>query len=286
MPAPDGHWTGVQCGHVLTVTGGIMSFPFDRVRHLLIDLDGVLYRGDMPLDRAAEFVRWLRGRGIAFRLVTNNATLTQAQYATKLRGMSIDVEEREVFTSSLATALYLKRQEASGQTAFVIGEEGLLEALRAVNISAVDHHPDWVVVGLDRHVTYSRLAQAALALQAGAAFVGTNPDLSFPTERGLVPGAGALQAVLIATTGIEPVVIGKPQPLMLELAMQSLGSTAHDTAMLGDRLDTDIRGASSLHMPSILVLTGVSTRDDLQASEDRPTLVVNHLGDLMHLWDA
>lgn len=263
-----------------------MSFPFERARHLLVDLDGVLYRGSAALGHAAEFITWLRAGSISFRLVTNNATLTQAQYVSKLGGMGIAVREQEVFTSSLATALFLDHEKASGKRAFIIGEEGLVEALRAIDIQPSEDGADFVIVGLDRHVTYSRLAQAALALQAGARFVGTNPDLSFPSEKGLVPGAGALQAVLTATTGIQPVVIGKPRPLMLQLAMESLGSSTHDTVMLGDRLDTDIEGAANLGMLSILVLTGVSTREDLAASTVQPDLVVNDLAELMRQWPA
>jgi len=225
-----------------------MSFPFQRTHHLLIDLNGVLYRGNAPLEHAAAFVAWLRQHDIAFRLVTNNATLTPAQYVAKLEKMRIADDEQEVFTSSLATALYLERKQAAGQRAFIIGEDGLVNALRAIGIESVEDDAQWVVVGLDRHVTYDRFARAALALQSGATFVGTNPDLSYPSETGVLPGAGALQAVLTATTGIRPVVIGKPEPLMLQLALESLGSTTENTAMLGDRLDTDILGAHALQL--------------------------------------
>lgn len=261
-----------------------MSINLKNLRYLLIDLDGVLYRGDQILGGAAQWIEWLREQGIGFRLVTNNATLTQSQYVTKLGGMGIQVREDEVFTSSLATALYLERQGAVGQAAYVIGEAGVIEALRGIGMTVGTGEPEWVVVGLDRHVTYDKLADAALAIRAGATFVGTNPDTSFPTERGLLPGAGALQAVLIAATGVQPVVVGKPEPLMLQLAMASLGGTVANTAMLGDRLDTDILGAHRLRIPSILVLTGVSTREDVGQNDVRPHLVVDNLPDLMQQW--
>lgn len=263
-----------------------MPFPYSHIRHLLIDLDGVLYRGNTAIDHAQSFIVWLRTQGMTFRLVTNNATLTPAQYVDKLAGMDIAVQPEEVFTSSLATALYLKRQTDSARTAYVIGEEGLRSALDEIGVRITDDRPAWVIVGLDRELTYEKLATAALGIAAGARFLGTNPDTSFPSERGLVPGAGAIQAALTATTGVRPAVVGKPEPLMLQLAMDQLGGSLTDTAMLGDRLDTDIQGAQTMNMPSILVLTGVSKREELASNPLHPTLVVDDLGDLMEQWDG
>jgi len=261
-----------------------MSFPFHRIRHLLIDLDGVVYRGDTALPDAALFLSWICERGIDYRLVTNNATLTPDRYVRKLEGMGIRADKEQVFTSALATALFLRREGAEGQRAYVIGEEGLLEALRQVKIEISDARPDCVIVGLDRQVTYDKLATAALAIRSGARFIGTNPDTSLPTEKGLLPGAGAIQAALTAATKVDPLVIGKPRPLMLQLAMEQLGSTADNTAMLGDRLDTDIEGANAVDMPSILVLTGVSRREDVGQGSAHPTLIVRDLGELVRVW--
>lgn len=263
-----------------------MTFQLQCVEHLLVDLDGVLYLGSQPLPGADAFVSWIRRQGITFRLVTNNATLTPVQYVAKLAAMGIKVREDEIYTSALATASYLQRQGSSDQTAYVIGEEGLRDALRKVNVRIVEDRPQWVIVGLDRQVTYEKLARAALALQAGAGFIGTNPDTSLPTEQGLAPGAGALQVALTVTTGVKPTVIGKPRPLMLELAMEQLGGNVQNTAMLGDRLDTDIEAAATLAMPSILVLTGVSSRADIAHSSVQPSLVVNSLQELMGRWQG
>jgi 4-nitrophenyl phosphatase len=261
-----------------------MAFPFERIRHLLVDLDGVVYKGNTSLESAPRFVSWLRARHITFRLVTNNATLTPQQYSAKLASMGISVEINEIFTSSLATALFLEGEGQRGSSAFVIGEAGLRQALQEGGIRISGNHTDWVIVGLDRELSYAKLATAALAIEAGARFLGTNPDTSFPSERGLVPGAGAILAALTATTGVQPIVVGKPRPLMLRLAMKALGGTVEDTAMLGDRLDTDIQGAAGVGMPSILVLTGVSKRSDLATSSVRPDLVVDDLGDFMEQW--
>lgn len=263
-----------------------MTFAFGPIRHLLVDLDGVLYRGETALPDAARFITFLRAWRVAFRLVTNNSTLTPAQYVDKLKALDIDIGPQEVFTSALATALFL-RDEAGGSelSVYPVGEDGLREALEGIGARLTDTDPHWVVAALDRAVTYDKLSVAALAIRAGARFVGTNPDTSLPTERGLLPGAGAIQAAISAATGVTPTVIGKPHPLMLRLAMEQLGGKTTDTAMLGDRLDTDIAGAASVDMPSILVLTGVSTRAELKTSEYRPSLVVNDLAELMARWD-
>lgn len=258
--------------------------PLRAIRHLLIDLDGVLYLGNSAIPGAVDFIAWLRTRGLGFRLVTNNATLTPEQYVDKLALMGIRVAAEEVFTSSLATALYLQAEGARGQRAYVIGERGLQRALANAGIKIQESEPEWVVVGLDRSLTYDKLKHATLAIAAGARFVGTNPDTSLPAAEGLLPGAGSILAAITAATGVTPRVIGKPQPTMLELAMEALGGTLSNCAMLGDRLDTDIEGAVRFGMPSIMVLTGVSTRVDLVTSPFQPTLVVENLIELMAVW--
>lgn len=261
-----------------------MSSPLRAIRHLLIDLDGVLYLGNSAIPGAVEFVGWLRARRLSFRLVTNNATLTPEQYVAKLGAMGIPVLPEEAFTSALATAQYLQTQGAAGQGACAIGEEGLEQALTAIDLRLDAPHPEWVVVGLDRLLTYDKLKRAALAIGAGARFIGTNPDTSLPTEEGLLPGAGSILAALTATTGVAPLVIGKPEPTMLQLAMTALVGTLENTAMLGDRLDTDIAGAARIGMPSIMVLTGVSNRADLETSPVQPTLVMKDLFELIAAW--
>lgn len=260
------------------------SFPFSRIRHLLIDLDGVLYRGNTPLPDANRFMKWLRDQQIGFRLVSNNSTLTPDQYSEKLGAMSIDVRPGEAFTSAMAAARYLQSQGGAECSAYVVGQTGVIEALREIGIRLTDERPDWVVVGLDRAVTYEKLSAASLAIEAGARFLGTNPDTSFPTEKGLEPGAGAIQAAITATTGVRPIIVGKPEPAILRLAMADMGAREDDTAVLGDRLDTDIAGAAAVHLPSILVLTGVSRRSDLEGSKYRPNLVVDDLAALIATW--
>ena len=259
------------------------EFPFHDIRYLLIDIDGVLKRGDEMLPAANRFIDWLRERQIGFRLVSNNATRTPGEAAKSLASSGIPVAAADFLTSAIATALYLHKHDPEASV-YVVGQEGLHIALQQAGIRLTEDNPDYVVVGLDRTLTYEKLARASLFIEKGARFIGTNPDTSFPTERGLEPGAGALLAALTAATGKQPLIIGKPEPFMLELAMQQLGGTQRDTAVLGDRLDTDIFGAERLELASILVLTGVSTRDELKTSPIKPDLIVSNLSELMKKW--
>lgn len=262
-----------------------MTFSLTSIRHLLIDLDGVLYRGNAALPGAQGFTTWLRDRDIAFRLVTNNSTLTPRQYVEKLAGMGIQVEADEIFTSALAVNLYLEQAGARGMRALLIGEAGLHDAAVRAGLDVVADRPaDWVILGLDRQATYHDFAVATLAIRDGARLLASNADASFPTEQGLVPGAGALLALLTTATGVTPTIVGKPEPLMLELAMRQMGGTLSDTAMLGDRLDTDIEAANRLGIGSIMVLTGVSSEADLEGCHWQPDLVVSGLPELERRW--
>jgi 4-nitrophenyl phosphatase len=256
------------------------------IRALLIDMDGVLVRGDQLLAGATDLLSWLERRGIGFRLLTNNSTLTPELNSQRLAGLGLTVPAERIFTSSQATAMYLNNHGVAGQSAYVIGEIGLRSALADIGLETPEapDATDWVVTGLDRHVTYENLKTAALCLQRGARWVATNSDSSLPVEAGLVPGAGALQAAITATTGQKPGVIGKPEPHMLAMAAESLKVPPDRTAMLGDRLDTDIAAAAAAGMTSILVLTGVSNRADLSESAVQPTIVVEDLPSMMGAW--
>lgn len=257
------------------------------LRNLLVDMDGVLFRGDTVLPGATEFVGWLRSSSVGFRLLTNNSTATAEMNAARLMAIGIHVAPEEVLTSARATGLYLKEEGASGSTAYVVGETGIRMALEeaGVQVSESSTGVDWVVAGLDRHVTYQVLKEASLAIQRGARFVATNNDAGLPVEEGIAPGAGALQAAIVATTGVWPLVIGKPEGRMLRIAVEELRGAVSNTAMLGDRLDTDIEAARRAEMRSILVLTGVTSRAQLEASELQPTVVFDDLYQLVEAWD-
>lgn len=248
-----------------------------RIRTFLVDLDGVVYTGNTPIPGAAAFFEFLSQTGRRFQCITNNSTLTAAQYVAKLAAMNIPVDETQVLTSPQATAVYLGERLGPGARIFPIGEEGLARALLDAGFRLVDHDPDAVVCGLDRRLTYDRLAGACFAIRAGAPFVATNPDLALPTERGFLPGNGATIAYLHAATGIAPVVIGKPEATMLRIAMERSAARPEETAIVGDGLLTDMHAGERAGVTRILVLTGVTSRADLDTPPMPPDFIFDDL---------
>lgn len=255
---------------------------------LLVDMDGVLYRGGTPLPGLVRFFEWAAERGHSVALVTNNATSTQADFARKLAGMGVAVDPAAIITSSIATARWLHREAAPGAGVLVVGGPGLFQAVFAPELGFRPEwrSPEWVVAGADFDLTYAKLTAACLALQRGARFVGTNPDTTLPTEDGLAPGAGAIQAVLTLVTGKAPVVIGKPETPLLEMALEGMPPGAGEVVVLGDRLDTDILAGQRIGARTVLLLTGVSTRAEAQHGEVRPDLIVEGLPELMQVLDS
>ena len=250
------------------------------LRAFLMDLDGVVYTGDTPIPGAAEFLRFLRQSGRRFQCITNNSTLSAAQFVAKLRGMDMPVDADQVLTSSQATALYLEERFGRGARVMVIGEEGLVRALLDQGFQLVLRQPDVVVCGLDRRLSYERLKNACFAINEGAAFVATNPDLSLPTEHGFLPGNGAALAYIQTATGVPPVVIGKPESTMLDISMRLLSVQPAETAMVGDGLITDTLAGERAGVTKILVLTGVATRADLPTSPAQPDFIFDNLSAL------
>ena len=254
------------------------------LRHLIIDMDGVLYRGTEMIPGTPEFLGFLRQVGIGFVLATNNATRTPEQFVAKLAGMGVEVEAGEILTSSQATASYLAGIAPPGTRVFVVGMDGLRAALQQAGFALVEQDPEYVVAGMDFDICYERLAQATLHIRAGAGCVGTHPDRTFPSERGIVPGAGALLALLETATGVKPRIIGKPETTMMEQAMLRLGARRETTAALGDRLETDILAGQRAHICTLLVLSGVTDRALLAASDLQPDLVFEDVADLRATW--
>ena len=250
------------------------------LRALIIDMDGVLWRGDTPLPGLIEFFALLRERGLKYVLATNNASKTPEQYVGKLAGMGVAVGRDQILTSSVATALYLKEIAPSGARIYAIGEDGVREALKEAGFRLSTDGSEYVVVGMDRGLTWDKLAQATLNIRAGAQFIGTNPDLTLPTERGITHGNGAILAALQAATGITPAIIGKPEPIIYRQAMALLGAGPDQTAAVGDRLETDILGAIHAGISSILVLSGVTSRKELEGSPYQPDWVFESILDL------
>ncbi len=259
------------------------DYALGSVECVLIDLDGVVYVGMQVLPGANELFREIKRLGLKYNLITNNSTLTPAQYVNKLATMDIKVPEQAVLTSAVATAIYLRKLEPNGAPVYIIGEDGLNDALTGAGFWVDENAPRYVCVGLDRQLTYQKLATAALAIQNGAKFIASNPDTALPTERGLAPGCGSILAALVATTGVQPKVIGKPQPDMIDIALDLLGARKGTTVLVGDRLDTDIQAGSAAGVSTALVLTGVSRRDEVQDTPYRPDFIVEDLAEFISL---
>lgn len=252
----------------------------ERYDCVLFDLDGVLYRGEGAVPSAPPTLAELRRRGVRPVFLTNNSSRTPLQVAEKLRGIGIEAEPGEVVTSALATAELLA--ERGGGRAFVIGQDGVREALSDAGIAIVDGDPeeaDLVVVGYDGGATYGSLKRASLLVQRGARLVATNADGSYPAADGLWPGAGALLAVITTTTGAEPEIVGKPFAPLFEAGRRRGGGGR--PLVVGDRLDTDIEGAARLGWDSMLVLTGVSGREDVERLGIVPTVIAEDVSALL-----
>ncbi len=264
-----------------------MSAPewLNSIEAVLLDVDGVLYRGKQVLPGAREFMTFLLSRGLPFAYVTNNSTLTSEAYARRLRERGFPANAWQVVGSSEATAHILRRQYPHRPPILVVGESGLEETLKAYGFPLTRRagEAQVVVAGLDRGITYEKLAEATYAIRGGAAFYGTNPDKTYPTERGLAPGAGSVLAALEAASDRTPVVIGKPEAPIFRLALERLKADPDHAMMIGDRLDTDIVGAKRLGMRAVLVLTGVTSTPPT-SSPLAPDLVVDTLQSLMELW--
>lgn len=245
------------------------------VRAFCIDMDGVLYRGGQVIPGARELLEFLRVRGIPHLFLTNNSSRTPQQVVDKLLRMGIVTQPGRILTSAQVAVRALARIATPDDRVLLLGSGGIRAELALAGLTLADGFGDatYVLAGLDPSVTYEKLAHAALAIGHGAKFWATNGDLSFPTERGLEPGAGALLAAITATTGIEPRLFGKPEPEMFEQALQQLGTPRGLTAMLGDRLETDIVGAQRAGLLTIAVATGVSSLDDLEHALPPPDYV-------------
>lgn len=255
-----------------------------NVRSVLLDMDGVVYVGDEPLPGVQDLLDYLKSTGRKWLFVTNNSSRTPTQFVEKLAGMGIFAGEAHILSSALATASWLKGQYPNGVRAFMIGQDGLRWALEREGISLVEDAQvaEVVVSGIDFNVRYERLADATLAVRAGARLIGTNGDTSFPSERGEIPGSGAILALLEAATGVKPTVIGKPNAGMFEQSMRRLGTTPPTTLMVGDRYETDIAGAVDLGMPTAAVLTGITTEEEFCKADRRPDLILAGLPELLH----
>ena len=254
-----------------------------KIAAMIIDMDGVLWRGETFLPGVSEFFEFLRARSIRFILATNNATTSPERVVSRLTEIGVNIDREEVLTTAAATATFLKDLKPAGSQVFLIGETALQVALEDAGFSITSSHEDAdaVVVGFDRELTYIKLAEASFAVAEGAVFVGTNPDPSFPVENGQAPGNGAILAAVQTTTGVEPIIVGKPEPHLYDQASARLDAPPERVLVLGDRLTTDILGAHRSGMASALLLTGVTSKEEAETSSVKPDWVFKDLFQLI-----
>ena len=261
-----------------------MSVQLADIRNVLIDMDGVLYRGQTGLPGGPELIAFLREQGMPYLLVTNNSTLTPAQFVARLGRMGIDVSEDSIMTSGVATAAYLATLAPPGTKVNVVGEAALIEELEKRGFVMAGRDAQYVVCGWDKGINFEKLKTACLAIRDGATFIGTNADKTYPLEKDLIPGAGSILASLVAATDVEPIVVGKPEPIIIEQSLRMLAARAEDTAILGDRLETDILGGHRAGIITIMLLTGISTAQEAAAYVAPPDFIFDDLPALIKAW--
>jgi 4-nitrophenyl phosphatase len=249
-----------------------------KYKGYLIDLDGTMFLGKQIIPFAKEFIEALNQKGIPHLFVTNNSSKRPDQVAEHLMQMGIPATEKQIFTTSMATAQYIKNRKENAKV-YAIGEVGILDAIKDAGLEFVDEDADFVVIGIDRDITYEKLAKGCLNIRSGATFISTNGDVAIPTERGLLPGNGSLTAVLQVATGQDPIFIGKPEPIIMELAISELGLNKDEVLMVGDNYRTDIQAGINAGLDTLLVFTGVTKREDLEKVPVQPTYFVDSLKD-------
>src|SRR5829696_1198687 len=251
-----------------------------RIAAWLMDMDGVLVHEEAAIPGSAEFVAALQERGIPFLVLTNNSIYTRRDLAARLRASGLDVPEGAIWTSALATARFLEAQRPGG-SAFVIGEAGLTTALHESGYTLTERDPDYVVLGETRTYSFERLTRAIRLIGDGARFIATNPDATGPHPDGPLPATGSVAALISRATGVEPYFVGKPNPLMMRSALNAIEAHSEETAMIGDRMDTDIISGLEAGLEAILVLTGVTQRAEAERYPFRASRIVDSVADLL-----
>lgn len=245
-----------------------------------MDMDGVLIHEQAVIPGADRFVGRLRELGRPFLVLTNNSMYTPRDLAARLAGIGLHLPEERIWTSAMATANFLHSQRPEG-SAFVVGEAGLTTALHAIGYTLTDHAPDYVVLGETRTYSFERISRAIRLVAAGARFIATNPDPTGPTPDGPLPATGSVAALVSRATGVEPYFVGKPNPLMMRSALNAIDAHSESSAMVGDRMDTDVVSGLEAGMHTVLVLTGITSHSDADRFPYRPSRIVDSIADLV-----
>ena len=243
-------------------------------------MDGVIYSENVLIEGAKDFIETLTKMRNKFLFLTNNSRQTPLDLSKKLKMLGIEVQPQRIFTSAVATAMFLNRQKPKG-TAYVMGDMGLYNALHDIGYNITEFHPDYVVVGETRKYSYEMIEKACNFILEGARFIGTNPDTTGPKELGVVPATGALTAPIEKITGISPYFIGKPNPLMMRTALRKLGSHSENTVMIGDRMDTDVVAGIETGLETILVLSGVTDRQSVNRYPYQPSRICTSIKEIL-----
>lgn len=259
------------------------SFEPAAIRALILDMDGVLWLADQPLGDLPSIFAEIDRHGWKVTLATNNSTLSVDSYLDKLAGFGVFLQRWQIINSSQAVAHYLHEKFPHGGPVYMIGEAGLTQALAEQNFYHSEEEVQAVVSSMDRQLSYQKLSQATLFIRSGIPFIGTNPDRTFPTPLGLVPGAGAILAALEAASDIKPYVVGKPAPEMYRVALDRLGTLPEETLVVGDRIETDILGAQALGCATGLVLSGVTSEAKAREWRPAPDLIAADLTTLLKI---
>jgi NagD protein len=246
----------------------------------LTDMDGVLVHEGQPVPGATDFVKRMKESGRPFLILTNNSIYTPRDLQARLSRMGFDVPEQSIWTAALATAQFLADQRPGG-TAYVIGEAGLTTAMHAVGYVLTDFDPDYVVLGETRTYSFEAITKAVRLINDGAKFICTNPDPTGPSTEGALPAAGSVAAMISKATGVDPYFVGKPNPMMMRSALNTIGAHSETTAMIGDRMDTDVLCGLEAGLHTILVLTGISSRVEAERYPFRPSRIVDSVTDLI-----
>ncbi|MDG3009643.1 HAD family hydrolase [Rhodococcus sp. D2-41] len=245
-----------------------------------MDMDGVLVKEEHPIPGAAEFLHELQSADTPFIVLTNNSIRTPRDLCARLAQSGLAVPESAIWTSALATATFLSAQRPGG-SAYVVGESGLTTALHDAGYVLTDHDPDYVVLGETRTYSFEAITTAIRLVESGARFIATNPDTTGPSPQGSLPATGAVAALITSATGREPYYVGKPNPLMMRSALRAIGAHSENTLMIGDRMDTDVVSGLEAGLRTILVLSGISTRESVESFPYRPTLVLESVAELV-----
>lgn len=259
----------------------MIGAKMDNIRNLILDMDGVLYRGNQPIKGLSNSFHEIHRRDWNVVLATNNSTRTPKDHVQKLRAFGVSLNDTQIINSAEATAEYIKTNYPHCMRIYMIGENGLKEALLNHNFIISDDEVDAVVVGLDRSVNYEKLAKASFMIQNGALFIGTNPDDTIPTPQGIAPGAGTIIRALEVASSHKAEIVGKPKPMLFEIALNRLGSNPENTLVVGDRIETDIAGGKAAHCKTALVLSGVTKDVSLIDEKFYPDIIADNLEDLI-----